>query len=138
MSSTAGQYIFTFLAAPRLAAVVVFLAGAVFLPARTFFGGAALALVAAVLAADDLLAAAAALDVPADDLAAVEVAVVLGLGAVFFTVVAFVVAVLAVFGFATTLGLGAGLFCLPSQRRFRRGSSETALLSPPMSHAWRF
>ena len=100
---------------PRLAAVVVFLTGAAFLPARTFFGGAAFALAAAgltaaVLVVDDRLAATAVLDLPVDDLAAVEVALVLGFGAVFLAVVALVLAVLAAFGFAVALGLAAGLF----------------------------
>jgi len=111
-----------FFAVPRLATVVVFFAGATFLPARTFLGGAAFALTGAGLAAglaaavlvvvDDLLAATAVLDFVVDDLAAVEVAVVLGLGAGFFTVLALVEAVLAVFdfGFAGALGLAAGLF----------------------------
>jgi hypothetical protein len=116
----------TFLAAPRLEAVVVFLGAAVFLPARTFLAGAALALDVVALAAgvfvtvDFFAAAAAVLVVPPDDLvAAAEVAVVLGLDAGFLAVVALALAVLAVFGLAATLGLAVGLFCLLDQDIFK-------------------
>ena len=101
--------------APRLEVVVVFLTAAGFFPAITFFGGAALAreleaLAAGALAAAAFLAVAAVLAVPPDDLAAAEVAVVLGLATGFFAVVALVLAVLADFGFADTLGFASGLF----------------------------
>lgn len=42
----------TFLAVPRFEGAVVFLAGAAFLPARTFFGGLAAAALAATVFAD--------------------------------------------------------------------------------------
>jgi hypothetical protein len=64
----------------------------------------------AALTAADFLAAAVVLLVPVD-LAETDVAVVRGLGADFLAVVALALAVLAALGFATTLALGAGLFC---------------------------
>jgi len=75
---------------------------------------AGLGLVAALGLAADFLAAAVVLLVPAD-LAEADVAVVRDLGAAFLAVVALVVAVLAVFGFGTTLGLGAGLFSFAAE-----------------------